>query len=126
MEQTQPTHQRKGAVRVGAEQILEAMSSAYAEFESESRELARGGTKTMFNGLRKFVLGSGGSADELLCEQFHKRVTGLLADLEGLLPELTPDERAQTCAAVAELMLTPRGEGSNRSRDLMVRAMAGQ
>ena len=105
-----------------ANRLLEALEAAYRDFTADSE--ANG--KSMFSGLRRFVMGSKGSADALLCEQFHKRVSEQVTALLEILPELSREDQETVSARAAEIMLSPRRSGVDPSRELMFRAEAGQ
>ena len=113
---------------VRLEELAEQMRGIYEEFE-ESLQNMGGKSKSGQSGggfLRWITGGHVTTAREQLCEEFQSKVQGQLELFQAALEGTRPQEAAEACAMLADIMLQPRPARSNSASDLMIRAMASQ
>lgn len=109
----------------------EKLRTIYEDFTQSVKDLgnkAKGHAGSKFGNSFAHWIGGGHirTDRDRLCEEFLEHVQSHLEFLQTCLEGATPEEAAQVCGAVADVMLEPIPVRSNATTDLMKRAMRSQ
>lgn len=109
----------------------EKLRTIYEDFTQSVKDLgnkAKGHSGSKFGNSFAHWIGGGHirTDRDRLCEEFLEHVQSHLEFLQTCLEGATPEEAAQVCGAVADVMLEPIPVRSNATTDLMKRAMRSQ
>lgn len=107
------------------------LKTIYEDFTQSVRDLgnkAKGHASSKFGNSFAHWIGGGHirTDRDRICEEFLEQVQSHLEFLQTCLEGATPEEAAQVCGAVADVMLEPIPVRSNATTDLMKRAMRSQ
>ncbi len=119
------SEQLENAALMEQAQKLKAIYDNFTESVRDLGNKAKGRSSSKFgNSFAHWIAGGHIRTDrEQLCEEFLDQVERHLEFLQTCLEEATPEEAAQACSAVADVILEPIPEHSNATTDLMKRAM---
>ncbi len=113
-------------------QLADKLKESYDEFTEAvsglgSKVAGHAGSSKMGGSFLRWIAGSHISTPrDTLCEEFLTKVQGQLEFLQTALEGAAPEEAAEACAVVADIMLCPVDGQLNSTTGLMKRAMVSQ
>lgn len=113
-------------------QLAGKLKDSYDEFTEAvsglgSKVKGHAGSSKMGGSFLHWIAGSHASTPrDALCDEFLAKVQGQLEFLQTALEGAAPEEAAEACAVVADIMLCPVDGQVNTTTGLMKRAMVSQ
>lgn len=110
----------------------ERLQQIYDDFTQSVQDLGnkakgRAGSSKIGNSFLHWIGGGHIRTDrDRLCEEFLEQVQRFLEEMRVTLETATPEEAAELCGQVGDVMLAPIPVRSNATTDLMKRAMRSQ